>query len=149
MNTTIEVTSARLVIRTDDFGSNTLHRRADQRLWEWHEAVALAIADHHAQVMDHFFPCPNLASTQEEADTLWTLEASGSENDNAEGWLCFKGEGTAIHLVCESGGSLLERALEILDERSIPHAPYEELVQYFETENELYEPWSLYVDNHC
>jgi len=54
----IEVTDSRLFINTPGFGFNTLHRVAMPELWQWHEAVANAIANHHAGVMGWFLPCP-------------------------------------------------------------------------------------------
>ena len=59
--TTIEVTVDKVTIETEGFGHNALHRVNMPELWKWHEAVADVIARHHADVMGHFFACPEPA----------------------------------------------------------------------------------------
>ena len=58
MKTTIEVTNHRIHISTEGFGFNTLNRHNMPELWQWHEAVANAIANHHASAMGEMLPCP-------------------------------------------------------------------------------------------
>jgi hypothetical protein len=71
MKTTIEVDARRVRITTEGFGFNTQYRTSEMtELWQWHEAVANCIANHHASAMGHLMPCPEpVASNSTESPT--------------------------------------------------------------------------------
>jgi hypothetical protein len=65
MITKIEATGGFVITTTTTeggelLGLNFLHRKEAQEMWEWHEAVASHIADHHASMMGKIHPCPTV-----------------------------------------------------------------------------------------
>jgi len=95
--TTITVDARRVQIITNGFGHNTLYRHDMPELWQWHEAVANAVANHHAQVMGQLLPCPEpKAQTPQayvtEADTVfcancWEEREQDPGDRDPNGWL--------------------------------------------------------------
>jgi len=95
--TNITTTDQRVHISTPGFGFNTLHRPTGSELWQWHEAVANAVANHHAQVMGQLLPCPEpKAQTPQayvtEADTVfcancWEEREQDPGDRDPNGWL--------------------------------------------------------------
>lgn len=87
LTTNIHVNDRELRIDTAGFGFNTLHRHSElhAEMWQWHEAVAHAISDHHASVMGAIFPCPD--PTVEEINLRPPAEPeSPFEPYRGEGW---------------------------------------------------------------
>ena len=86
--TTIEVTDQRLLIITPGFGRNTLYRVHLPDMWQWHEAVANAIANHHASAMGVFYPCPEPdADDGLECDECGDTQLVDDTGNGNPGWL--------------------------------------------------------------
>ena len=90
ITTTIEVTANRCRITTEGFGFNTVHRTNMPELWQWHEAVANCIANHHASAMGELMQCPDpVASTKEDQgltmpEVLAMLDRAEEESISAQ-----------------------------------------------------------------
>jgi hypothetical protein len=71
MITTIETTPDIVITTTTTMGGMVLGleyclRKPPMAEWEWHEAVARHIANHHASMMGKQYPCPEAQSPPEE-----------------------------------------------------------------------------------
>lgn len=57
--TTITATKSKAIIKTEGFGRNAVWNIYTED-WQWHEAIAQAVANHHASAMGAMMPCPTL-----------------------------------------------------------------------------------------
>ena len=87
----------------------------------------------------------DVASTQPEPEPMWSFEAQGSENSNAEGWLSV---GTKqIQLLAEGPANLIRILIAELRSWGFEPKSLDHYCAFIESERGPHDPWSLCLDS--